>query len=234
MENIKMKYTSYYSNNYLGHAGGRHCYPVEFVVRTLLGSSYPNLKINREYNGKRILDLGCGDGRNIPLLRNCGMEVSGVEITSEICTSVTERMKTVFGISPDIRQGTNAAIPFEQGYFDYLLACHSLYYVEEGTTFSDNVREVARVLKTGGYAILSLPDDRGTILHNAIPCGTGHYQIAFDPLGLRQGSIFRVFSSKDEIRKTFYPYFGEFSIGHCDDDYFGFVQSMWIVCMQRQ
>ena len=46
-----------------------YIYPVEFVVRAFLGS-YPRLKTDRsEYAGKCMLDLGFGDGRNMPLLQ---------------------------------------------------------------------------------------------------------------------------------------------------------------------
>jgi SAM-dependent methyltransferase len=233
IEQLKDKYQVHYSESYLKKAGGKHCYPVEFVVRTFLGSSYPELKIDRNFCGKKILDLGCGDGRNIPMLFNCGMEVFGVEIAQEICSSVMERMQSVFGISCDIRQGTNAHIPFEEGAFDYVLACHSIYYVEEGTSFLDNIGELARVTKKNGYVVLSLPDPQGTILKNAMIDG-GYYRITADPLGLRNGSLFRVFGSEDEIQKEFSAFFKEFSIGHCFENYYGFVQSMWIVCAMKR
>ena len=39
-----------------------HVYPVEFIVRTLLGN-YPNLEMNQNsYFGSKLLDLGYGDG----------------------------------------------------------------------------------------------------------------------------------------------------------------------------
>ncbi|MDT8899748.1 class I SAM-dependent methyltransferase [Anaeroselena agilis] len=234
MNDIKGHYEAHYSQGYLGKARGRHCYPVEFVVRTFLGTSYPALKLDRDYQGKRVLDLGCGDGRNIPMLWNCGLEVYGVEITATICRSVEERMKTVFGIGCEIKPGTNARIPFPDNYFDYILACHSLYYVEDNTIFADNLNEFARVAKSGGYCVVSLPDPRGTMLQGAVPCGEGHYRISSDPLSLRNGSQFRVFESTEEICRVFAPFFEDFSIGHCAEDYYGFFQSMWIVCMKRK
>ena len=70
-----------------------HVYPVEFVVRAFLGN-YPRLKTDhRAYSGKTVLDVGFGDGRNMPLLHNLGMTVSGVEISDEICRLSTSRME---------------------------------------------------------------------------------------------------------------------------------------------
>ena len=35
-------------------------------------------------NGQTVLDLGCGDGRNMPFFRDLGLEVFGVEINKDI------------------------------------------------------------------------------------------------------------------------------------------------------
>ena len=70
-----------------------HCYPVEFVVRSYLGR-YPSLKMDKaRYPGSTVLDLGFGDGRNLPLLRNMGMRVHGIEITEGIVQAVAGRMR---------------------------------------------------------------------------------------------------------------------------------------------
>ena len=121
-----------------------HVYPVEFVVRAFLGR-YPRLPAaGRSYAGQRVLDLGCGDGRNMPLLADLGLEVHGVEIAEEICARTVARLARL-GVTVDARVGRNHALPFEDRFFDHVLACHSCYYVDEGTRFDDNVREIARV-----------------------------------------------------------------------------------------
>ena len=51
------QYEDYYSERNLKDRSQKHVYPVEFVVRTLLGT-YPELKLNKkDYPGKNILDL---------------------------------------------------------------------------------------------------------------------------------------------------------------------------------
>ena len=74
-KNIVSSYSQYYSAR-----TDIHLYPVEFVVRTFLGT-YPNLKMDRsKYAGSKILDLGYGDGRNMPLFKNLKFNIHGVEI----------------------------------------------------------------------------------------------------------------------------------------------------------
>src|SRR2546430_14394745 len=84
---IKEHYTDFYSER-----NPTKVYPVEFVVRTFLGT-YPQLKLERAlFRGAKILDLGFGDGRNMPLLHDLGFEVYGVEISEEICRLTKHRM----------------------------------------------------------------------------------------------------------------------------------------------
>ncbi len=208
-------------------------YPVEFVVRAFLGT-YPDLNMPRsQYNGGRILDLGYGDGRNMPLLNNLGMKIHGVEIAQDINRHVEERMKGL-GIDVDLKVGTNAHIPYDSGYFQYVLACHSCYYVEPADQFGTNLAEIARVLESGGYLIASLPMTGSYILKDAKPLLGGHYEITKDPYGLRNGTVFRVFRSRQEIRKVFSPFFRDFDIGYCNDLFWGIHQKVWILVCRRK
>lgn len=211
---------------------GVHLYPTEFVVRTLLGT-YPRLTIGRDYAGKRLLDLGFGDGRNMPLFRNLGVEIFGVEPRAELCEMVTQRMVRE-GIACTLSVGHNSAIPFDDASFDYVVACHSLYYVQEGERFADNLREVARVLRPGGWLVLSLPQPGNFILADAAPLGDGHWRIAADPYGLRNGAVFRVFATADEIETTFAPWFDTLSVGRAEDDWYGILLKAFYVCCRRR
>jgi len=227
---IDQAYTDYYQKK----DSLRHIYPVEFVVRTFLGT-YPGLKMDRKrYAGSRILDLGYGDGRNFPLLHNLGFKIFGVEIADHINQLAEAKFKEI-GIPVELRKGQNSEIPYSDKYFDYALACHSLYYVNSGgDTFDNNLTEVARVLAPGGILIASLPIPSTYILKGARELPGGHQEITHDPLGLRNGTIFRVFQDKDEIVQSFSPYFENFSIGACEDDFFGIQQNVWIVVCTRK
>src|SRR5262245_25166607 len=133
-----------------------HVYPVEFVVRALLGN-YPRHRTNpSEYAGKKVLDLGFGDGRNMPLLRNLGMRIYGVEISQDICDLTHARM-TKLDVDVTLAVGRNHSIPFEDAAFDIVLACHACYYVDPGKRFNDNILEIFRVLKPGGSFVFSAP-----------------------------------------------------------------------------
>lgn len=221
-----------YSSRYISDKANA-IYPVEFVVRAFLGS-YPGLHMPKgQYAGKRILDLGYGDGRNMPLLNNIGMKIHGVEISEEINQHVAGRLSNL-GINAELRAGTNAHIPYNDGYFQYVLACHSCYYVEAGDTFNTNLAEIARVLESDGYFVASLPMTGSYILKDAKALPDGHCEITNDPYGLRNGTVFRVFDSEKEIKKTFASLFHDLCIGYCDDMFWGIHQKVWtVVCRKK-
>lgn len=220
-----------YSERYSKH-GNKNLYPVEFVVRAFLGS-YPDLKLDRsKYIGSNILDLGFGDGRNMPLLHNLGFRIHGVEIHEEITRVAYTRINGL-GIEAVLRVGSNASIPFESDFFHYVLACHSCYYVEDGTTFKDNLHEIHRVMKKEGVFICSLPMRDTYLLEGAETAGNGQWRIRHDPYGLRVGTIFRAFENQGEIKSELSPLFSEFKIGFCDDLYWGVRQKVWIVVCKK-
>jgi SAM-dependent methyltransferase len=208
-------------------------YPVEFVVRTLLGT-YPQLKLDRSlFRGAKILDLGFGDGRNMTLLRDLGFDVYGVEISEEICRLTKERMDRL-GVPVQVATGSNSEIPFGDEEFDFILACHACYYVSPSETFADNLREIARVLRRGGRFIFSLAKTDSYVLKDAMPMGNGLYQIMHDPYGLRNGGLFRAFGSKEEIINELGGIFGDFALGLCENDFYGIYEKVWIgTCLKK-
>lgn len=214
---------------------GIHCYPNEFLVRTMLGD-YPNLRISHDYHGKKVLDWGCGDGRNILLLHNCGLDVSAFEITEEICNGVKERVQRLYGFPIDIRVGRNNKVPFEDKTFDYIVASSSVYYVDHDSNFDENYNELCRVIKAGGYVIMSLSQAQNFILKDCVKwqCNEGHYQITNDPYGLRNGDIFRVWQNEEEIIETFSKDFEDICIGKAEEDYYGMHIALWLVVMRKK
>jgi SAM-dependent methyltransferase len=205
-----------------------HVYPVEFVVRAFLGH-YPRHRANvGSYSNKRVLDLGFGDGRNMPLLSNLGMRVFGVEISQEICDLTQARMRRL-GCDVQTRVGHNCSIPYNDEFFDAVLACHACYYVNSGTRFSDNVAEIARVLKPGGSFVFSVPIGTSYIMRDAKDLGDGHMEIANDPYCVRNGSILKRFDHAADIEAEFSPTFKDFAIGSCRNDFWGIEEHVWIV-----
>ncbi|HEV7600824.1 MAG TPA: class I SAM-dependent methyltransferase [Bradyrhizobium sp.] len=225
--NIDDSYGAFYQRR-----NPKHVYPVEFVVRAFLGN-YPGHKTDpSSYPGQRVLDIGFGDGRNMPLLRNLGMQVFGVEISQEICDLAQARLKNL-GVDADLKVGRNQSLPWSDGFFDTVLACHACYYIDPDTRFDDNLREIARVLTPGGAFVFSAPIGTSYILRGAKDLGDGQMEISNDPYGVRNGYVLKKFDTEAEIRETLSPAFTDFEIGSCRNDFWGIDEHVWIVVCRK-
>jgi SAM-dependent methyltransferase len=221
-QEIERDYGAFYSRK-----NPERVYPVEFVVRTLLGT-YPGLKIDRTtYAGSEILDLGFGDGRNMPLLNDLGFKIYGVEISDDICRLTKDRMERL-GVPVVVKTGSNSHIPFDDHTFDFVLACHACYYVSPGETFDDNLREITRVLRPGGRFIFSLVKRDSYVLNDATPLPDGHFRVTHDPYDVRNGTILRAFASREEVAGTLGSTFDDLALGLCENDFYGIYEKVWI------
>ncbi len=198
----------------------QHIYPTEWIVRTLLGS-YPELKLDKNaYDGAKMLDVGFGDGRNFPLLNNCGFDIHGVETNAEIIETVSSRMAAM-QIPVQLKTGSNAQLPYQDNTFDFILASFSWYYLERGTRFEDNLRSYCRVLKPGGWVIATLAAEDTFIFKNGIEKGAGHIEITNDVFGMRNGEVLKCFYTKEDVLQTMTPVFDNIGIGYSSNDYYG-------------
>jgi hypothetical protein len=72
------------------------------------------------------------------------------------------------------------------------------------------------------------------VLEDAEPLGNGLYRITRDPCGLRNGGVFRAFASRQEILHELGVYFRDFSLGLCENDFYGIYEKVWIgTCLKK-
>ena len=229
MSDINNRYTNFYAKR--KHT---HVYPTEFVVRTFL-SDYPLLNYERPSNGKnpsKILDIGFGDGRNTAFLCEQGYDVYGIEITEAIVEQTKARLiANKIDPLPDLRVGRNSNIPYEDNYFNYILACHSCYYVDDNQSLNDNLKEYYRVLSPSGYLIASIIHSDNYYMKGASHCDDGSMIIINDPYETRNGYRLHGFANEKSIEKYFSSYFHNYSFGSAYNNYYGIDEKVfWVVC----
>ena len=126
-----------------------------------MGTEPPHPEVKRlvntlkENNCKKILDHGCGTGRNFFYLQQKGFEVNGID-------------KSAFAINHLLEQGADKAhvisrdiekLPFEDNLFDALI---SINVISHGNTkqVKKYINEVKRVVRAGGIILLVLCSPR--------------------------------------------------------------------------
>ncbi|MFA5455758.1 MAG: class I SAM-dependent methyltransferase [Sulfurimonas sp.] len=220
---------STYTNEHLQKTQSPHWYPTEWIIRTMAGS-YPNLALDKRiYENAKVLDIGFGDGRNFTLLKNLGLKIYGVEITEEIVQSVQNKAKHN-GIDCELKVGSNADIPYPNEYFDIILASSSMYYINTPNSFNDTVAEYMRVLKKGGVLIANFPEKKKNfICKNALELDDNVIEITNDIYNLRNGYLFKVFSSENELKTYSDAFLTNISTAYLYENYFGVAISMFIL-----
>lgn len=200
-----------------------YLFPNEYVVRSFLGS-YPNLKMPKDFKGKSICDVGCGDGRNIIALHKFGFHISGTEITEEVCELTRKKLLLhAEKINADLRPGLNDNLPFESEKFDYILSWNACYYMKSSkSNIADHVKELARIMKKDGYMIVSVPSPNCFTLNGSVDLGQGHVRLESQTKwGMLNGTIVHLFRSFEEIEEKFGVHFKNFQKGFLKDDCYG-------------
>lgn len=108
-------------------------------------------KIRGRNTGIRLLDLGCGDGRLVPLWQAItGAEAHGLELSPEAVNTAQKLFPAIH-----YKEGDATATGYGNGMFDIIVCQEVLEHVEQQDKL---VAECARVIKDKGHLILTTPN----------------------------------------------------------------------------
>ena len=115
--------------------------------------------------GGRLIDIGCGNGRDAAALSRKGWEAWGLDLSTRQLQEAT-RLTREAGLAVPLARGMSEFLPFPDGTFDVVI-CKSVldHFVERDRVF----REWVRVLKPGGRLIVSANNYEGITPHVCRP-----------------------------------------------------------------
>lgn len=104
--------------------------------------------------GKRVLDIACGEGYGSRLLKEWGAaEVIGVDISEE----AIENASHLFGCNNlQYVKHSVEKLPFENDSFDMVVSFETIEHLDHP---EEMLKEISRVVRLGGCIILSCPND---------------------------------------------------------------------------
>lgn len=112
--------------------------------------------LDRLPRGGRVLDGGCGMGEWTVFLSGQGFNVAGVDISEQTVARLTEWHPRLEFVRADLR-----STAFESASFDAYFSWGTFEHFESG--IGDCVAEAHRLLKPGGFLIVSVPFDNGRL-----------------------------------------------------------------------
>lgn len=137
----------YSTGSYRTGSGKRFHEPLETLV--YLCRQLRKRRIEKHVRRGKILDIGCGRGLFLGVMRAHGWSVVGVEIDQE----TAENASVAHGI--DVVAAGRMGSELPDGDFDVVTLYHVLEHVSDPV---GTVRECARVLKKGGLLVVAVPN----------------------------------------------------------------------------
>jgi ubiquinone/menaquinone biosynthesis C-methylase UbiE len=126
----------------------------------------------------KILDAGCGEGRNLVYFLNSRFDVYGIdknENSIEELKAATLKIVPGYDLSK-FKVGSLEQLPYSTRTFDAVICSAVLHFAENEEHFKAMVKEMWRVLKYGGFLFSRLASDIG-IESLVKPLGSRRFQI---------------------------------------------------------
>lgn len=101
----------------------------------------------------KVLDLGCGSGRNF--IRSDKLEFYGVDFSEEM-VELAKKYAGEKGLDVEVRKAQAWDLPFKDNFFDYVLFVATLHCIESEEKRKKSLEELRRVLKPGGRALITV------------------------------------------------------------------------------
>jgi len=139
----------------------------QIILQELFGSIdiylFDQLLKGRITTEMRVLDAGCGGGRNLIYFFSSGFIVSGVDQSSEAIAQIRSLAAQLAPHLPfdNFRVAAIEQMPFGDESFDVVISSAVLHFARDEAHWHSMVREMWRVLKPGGIFFARLASTIG-------------------------------------------------------------------------
>ena len=111
----------------------------------------------------KVLDVGCGSGRNLPYFLRNGYEVFGVD-TSPQAVETVKQLSAELAPNNSLENFmvcTAESLPYADASFGLIICSAVLHFARDEQHFYNMLSSIFRVLKSGGYFFSRLASDMG-------------------------------------------------------------------------
>jgi len=124
----------------------------------------------------KVIDIGCGGGRNLHYFLQNSFEVYGIDPDAGAIDYIKQLSSTLApnNASTNFIVTTAEQLPYADDFFDLAICSAILHFARDHAHFDAMLRSVWRVLKPGGYLFARLASDIG-IEDLVMPVADGVY-----------------------------------------------------------
>jgi ubiquinone/menaquinone biosynthesis C-methylase UbiE len=123
---------------------------------------------------QKILDAGCGGGRNMKWFLQNDFEIYGVDSSQAAIIHLKDVNQSL--PSPRLQVAGLEKLPFEENYFDHVICSAVLHFANDVDHFKKMLSEMLRVLSPNGSLFIRMASDIG-IEDKVKLISNGNYQI---------------------------------------------------------
>jgi tellurite methyltransferase len=126
--------------------------------------------------GMKVLDAGCGGGRNIVWLMRNGFDVCAIDVDEGVVAAIRELAKRLAPeLSPEnFQAATLESIPFPDESFDWVICNTVMHFAADRAQFDRWLVEQWRVIRPGGMFFARLASSIG-IEKLLVPTSNGRF-----------------------------------------------------------
>lgn len=191
-------------------------WPNEQLVIIFKGNYIPGF--NKDFKGKKILEIGCGSGNNFEFYKSMGLNIYGCEVDEKIINLLKNKIVSL-NISADLKVGFNINIPYPDNFFDYLVSWNCIHYENNERDIKKAIEEYARVLKPGGRLIVQTSGPKNYIKEGGKYIDHHLFQIGLST-DFRCGKVFFYFYSEEDLNNYFSKAFENIFTGSIEVSFF--------------
>lgn len=144
-------------------------------------------------SGKKVLDIGCGDGFLELYLKKNFKEVHGIDI-NEVDLAVAKKINPEKRVS--FTKASATKLPFKKDFFDAVVCTDVIEHIKEDKKV---ISEIRRVLKKNGTLVITTLDKKFPFLYDPINYILMRLSKRHMPIGVWGFGHVRLYNNKDMI-----------------------------------
>ncbi len=174
---------------------------------------------------KKVLDLGCGAGRNALYLAQNGFTVYGIDNAPTGLKILRKTLKKR-GLMANLKLGdVYKPLPYRDDFFDALISVQVIQHAKEATILKA-IKEITRIIKPGGLIFITLCGrySKGKVRLFLVKTAKKIAPNTYLPTQGNEAGLVHFIYNNDLIKKHF-SNFKILKLWRDDKDYFAFIGS---------